>query len=472
MVYSNSKKSWLRVFGLALTLFTLLATGCALLEAPARPVIPTPGPTAQSLEAVLAVAEEQIINPGRGVLPAVEPECATLVNAVSQQQLMAYVQTLEGFGTRNTFSATDRADFGIGAARQWIFDEFQRVGNGRLEVTYQDYSFNFQGVDTTQRNVIATLPGQSEHAGVIVLMANYDTRAIDWMDGVSRSPGADDNASGVANMLEIARLLSSRNWNQTIIFAALTAEEQGTYGSRYFVQDAMLDGMIIDAALNNDMIGGRAGIPQFVRLFAEGPDTSGNLQLARYIDHIGGLYLPTFRIDIINALDREERWGDHREFVKAGVPAIRLIESEEDLDIQNSTRDTWELIDYDYFAQIVKLNLSVLCNMIGAPPPPPTPLVVKMADPSAFMLSWTATPEAEGYAIAFRPIGSEDYPPFRFVNASQTSNVVLTGLDPEMTYAVSVAAIDGNGRLGYFSPEMIVNPDGSVVTPEVLANGG
>lgn len=448
---------------LLLGLLALAAGACSLLQEPERPVIPTPGPTPQSLEEVLASSEEIVVDPARGALPAVEPECATLVNAVSQQQLTAYVQTLEGFGTRNTFSETERDDFGIGAARRWIFDEFERVGNGRLEVDFEDYSFSFQGVNTTQRNIIATLPGESDHAGVIVLMANYDTRAADMMDGFSRSPGADDNGSGVANLLEIARLLSSRRWNQTIVFAALTAEEQGTYGSRYFVQNAVLDGKIIDAAINNDMIGGRAGIPQFVRLFAEGPDTSGNLQLARYIEFIGGLYLPTFRIDVINALDREDRWGDQREFVYAGIPAVRLIESEEDLSIQNSTRDTWSLIDYDYFAQIVQLNLAVMCNMIGAPPPPPAPLVAQMADPGAFILSWQAEPQAEGYAVSFRPLNSTDYPPFRFVSSNQTGNVVLTGFDPAATYAVSIAAIGSNGRLGSFSPELIVGPDAATV---------
>jgi hypothetical protein len=466
MTYLKARASRLIGLWLWLLIGVSLINGCSLIEGPQTPVIPTPEPTAQSLESTLmAAADDIVVDPARGAIPAVEPECETLVNAVSQQQLMAYVQQLESFGTRNTFSDTERDDFGVGAARRWIFSEFERVGNGRLQVEFQDYSFNFQGVDTAQRNVIATLPGQSDHAGVIVLMANYDTRAADWMDGFSRAPGADDNGSGVANLLEIARLLSSRTWNQTIIFAALTAEEQGTYGSRYFVQDSVLDGMIIDAAINNDMIGGRAGIPQYVRLFAEGPDTSGNLQLARYIDFIGGLYLPTFRVETINALDREERWGDHREFVAAGVPAIRLIESEEDLDIQNSTRDTWSLIDYEYFSKIVKLNLATLCNMIGAPPPPPQPIVVEMADPGSFMLNWTASPEAEGYAVLFRPLGSENYPPFRFVKANQTSNIVLTGLDPDVTYAISIAAISGNGRLGYFSPEFIIGSDETAAYP-------
>lgn len=449
---------------LGLLLLGMLAAGCSLMSSPAQPIFPTPLPTPQPLSVQLGTSEEITVDPAAGALPDVEPVCETLMNATSEQQLLAYVQTLEGFGTRNTFSETERDDWGIGAARRWIYSEFERVGNGRLNVEFQDYSFAFEGIETTQRNVIATLPGESEHPGIFVLMANYDTRAADWTDGTSRSPGADDNASGVANLLEIARLLSSRVWNQTIVFLALTAEEQGTYGSRYYVQDAVLDGALIDAAINNDMIGGRAGIDQYVRLFADGPDTSGNLQLARFIEYIGGLYVPTFRIDITNALDREDRWGDHREFVNAGIPAIRLIESEEDLSIQNSVRDTWSLIDYEYLAKVVKLNLAVVCNMIGAPPPPPQPLVAKMADPGAFMLNWESSPQAAGYAVSFRPLNSEGYPPFRFVKANQTRNVVLTGLDGDTIYAISIAAVGDDGRLGYFSPELILNPDGSTIS--------
>ena len=263
---------------------------------------------------------------------------------------------------------------------------------------------------------------------MIVLMANYDTRAGSMVDGVSLSPGADDNGSGMAALLEIARLMSSRTWSQTIIFAAFTAEEQGTYGSRHFVQNAFLSNLTIDAAINNDMIGGRAGIPQHVRLFSVGPDTSNARQLARYIDYVGGLYLPTYPVHMIDGLDRDDRWGDHRDFVSAGYAAVRLIESEEDLSIQNSTRDTWSLLDYDYFRKNVQLNLVTLANMACAPAPPVTPLVAPMADPGSFLISWTTVPGADGYAISVRPLGAERLPPFRFVSAAEAGNIVSNWL--------------------------------------------
>ncbi|HEX6384818.1 MAG TPA: M20/M25/M40 family metallo-hydrolase [Anaerolineae bacterium] len=444
-----------------LPLLLLLGTGCSLLQPPPAPSTPTPVPTALPLALQLAAnrSREPVTDPTNDLVPAVDPEIVFLVENVSKQSLMGYVQTLESFGTRNTFSETELDDFGIGAARRWIFNEFLRVGNGRLQVENQEYSFSFLGLTTTQYNIIATLPGTGNHPGVLVMMANYDSRADDWLDGDSLAPGADDNGSGVAALLEIARLMSSRTWNQTIIFAALTAEEQGTFGSRYFVGDAFLDGLTVHAAINNDMIGGRTAIPQSVRLFAADLYTSNNGQLARYIDYVGGLYLPTFPVDMIDGLDRVGRWGDHREFLRAGYPAVRLIESEEDLSIQNSTRDTWQLIDYDYLRKVVRLNLVALANMVGAPPASTFPIVAPTSDPGSFLVTWTPAPEAAGYAISVRPLRSERFPPFRFVSAAQAGNVILSGFDPQTTYAVSIAALDQRGRLGLFSsPELIIEP--------------
>jgi Zn-dependent M28 family amino/carboxypeptidase len=121
----------------------------------------------------------------------------------------------------------------------------------------------------------------------------------DVMDGESRSPGANDNASGVAVLMETARLLSARTWQQTIVFAFLAAEEQGTFGSRHFVQDLLLDGHIIDVAINNDIVGGRPGIPQVIRVFAPGPENSEYVRVARHVPTDGGRNHPcrvrTFR---------------------------------------------------------------------------------------------------------------------------------------------------------------------------------
>jgi hypothetical protein len=440
-------------------LFSLITlgflSGCSLLEPPDEPVIPTPPAPA----AAVSFNEIQLVtNPTGSITPGVDPDISALMNAVSSQQLLAYVQTLEGFGTRNTFSTTQRDDYGIGAAGRWIFEEFERVGGGNLEIGYDDFQANIDGLSTNQRNIIATLPGISDHEGVIVLMAHYDSRSFEPNDGSSPAPGANDNGSGVALLIELARLLSSRQWNQTIVFAAFAAEEQGTFGSRHFVQNKMLDGEIIDAAIDNDIVGGRPGIPQSIRVFSPGPDTHNSRQLARYLDLVGGLYLPTFRVDLIDALDREGRWSDHREFVNAGIPALRLTESEEDRENQHNGSDSTEKIDFEYLRQVAQLNLAAVANLAGAPPPPEVPTIAPMADPGAYILTWLPDPRAAGYVISFRPINSPDYAPFRYILGADAGNVALTDLDREMTYAVSLAAIDAGGRISGFSPEILTAP--------------
>lgn len=432
----------------------ILATACSLLSPPEGPVIPTP-PVAEPVD---FSDLELITNPVSSVAPAVDPDIAALVNSVSEQQLFAYVQTLENFGTRNIFSETQRDDFGIGAARRWIHDEFLRVNGGALQVTFDDFPANIDGRITNQRNVIATLPGIGDHPGAIVISAHYDSRSNDMLDGNSLAPGADDNGSGVALLIELARLLSSRSWNQTIIFAAFSAEEQGTFGSRHYVQNTMLEGRSLDVIVNNDIVGGRAGIPQSIRIFSPGPDTNTSRQLARYLKLIGGLYTPALGIDIIDALDREGRWSDHREFINAGIPGVRLTESVEDRGSQHSSGDTANKIDYGYLRQVTQLNLAVLANLAGAPPTPPAPAVTPMAGPGSFILNWLPDPRAAGYAISFRPIGTQEYPPFRYVSVSEAGNVAFTDLDAQTAYALSLSAIDANGRIGGFSPEILVEP--------------
>lgn len=432
--------------------------GCSLIEAPPRPAMPTPVPTAVPWDLSQFPANEMVLDPVSDVVPQVDPQIAGLVDLVSQQQLMGYVQTMQSFGNRNVFSLTDDPNFGIGAARQWLVNEFERVGNGRLQVTVQEFPLFFNGLSTTPYNVVATLPGRVESKDLIVIVAHYDNRAPEPTDGETFAPGANDNGSGIALLLESARLLSAYEWNHTIVFLAAAAEEQGTFGSRHFVQTAFLDGMNIVAALNYDAVGGRDGIPEYARLFASNLLESPSGELGRYYEYVAGLYLPTFPVQVIDALDREGRWGDHREFVNAGMPGIRIIESIEDPDLVNSRQDTWERINYGYLQQVVQMNIAVVANLAGAPATPQTPVIQALDSPGDFWLRWPTDPNAAGYAISFRPIAVGSFPTFRFVRASQAGNVALTGLDPNTRYAVSVTALDENGRLGDFTPEVIIEP--------------
>ena len=363
------------------------------------------------METEVGIPAVTVLDPSSDVVAGVDPEIAALVEAVSAQQLLAYVQTLQNFGTRNTFSSTNRDDFGIGAAGQWIYDEFNRIGNGRLQVEFDDFPLNHNGVIYDQRNIVAMLPGRNEaHTGSIVLMAHYDSRSYDPLNSSGLAPGANDNGSGVAAMLEIARLLSSRTWEQTIVFVAFTAEEQGTHGSRHFVSDRLLEGWTFDATFDNDIVGGRPGISQSIRVFSPGPNSSEPRQLARYLDYVGGLYLPTFLVDIKDAVDREGRYSDHMRFLDVGVPSLRLTESTEDQDANHSGEDTWDKLDVNYLRQVTQLNLATIANIVGSPPPP-APTITPMADPGAFLFTWVPDLDVAGYVISFRPVNSTSYAP-------------------------------------------------------------
>lgn len=434
-------------------LLLLFSVSCSLLSGPQQLVIPTP-PGGTPFASIAQVGP-LITDPEGNVIEAVNPDLRGLMDLVSQQNLVGYVQTLQGFNTRNTYSVADEEGQGIGAARRWIFNEFIRVGNDRLLVEVDEFPVNQGGVVYNQQNIMATLQGTGSHPGVIVISAHYDSRGIDPLNGNSYAPGANDNGSGVAALLEAARVLSSREWNQTIIFVAFAAEEQNRLGSSHFVSDRLLTGWRFDAMMSTDIVGGRPGISQSIRLFSPGPDGSPPRQLARYMQFVGGMYLPQFPYDLIDAEDRQGRYSDHISFLQAGIPAVRLTESEEDPNRQHNGSDSAEWIDFNYLRQVTQLNIAVLGNAAGAPGQPATPSLSPMAESGAYILSWIPDSNTAGYAISFRPVGSSGYPQFRYVNSSEAGNVAITGLDPSVQYAVSIAGLDGNGRIGLFSLEVL-----------------
>ncbi|MFO7664781.1 MAG: M20/M25/M40 family metallo-hydrolase [Chloroflexota bacterium] len=440
---------------------SLVMTGCSLMQPQPQLIIPTP-PAGPEIT-IPDQPAELIFDPVSDVVPGADPQIERLLQEVSQQQLMAYIRQLESFGTRNSFSDFQSEVWGIGAAKRWLFNEFVRVGNGRLTVEFQDFPLSHRGFFADQSNVVATLPGKAGEDGMIVVMAHYDNRSYEDTDGNSRATGANDNGSGIALLLETARVMSSREWNQTIVFLATAAEEQGAFGARFFAETAFLDGKNIIAAINYDGVGGRTGVPYHVRSFAVDYKTSIHGALGRYFEYVTGLYLPTFPVVIYDALDREGRFGDHREFVRVGFPAIRIIESIEDPQLLNSNLDTWDRIDYNYLQQVVRLNVSVLANLAGAPHQPLPPIVNPMAETGSYLLTWPVDPDAAGYAISFRPVDSPYYPTFRFVKASKAGNVALTGLNPNETYGVSISALSENGLVSGFSREFFIGPNAASI---------
>ena len=446
------------LFSTILLAFTMLAlTGCGILTPQIAPTIVPP-----VIPVTTIPASDSDTGPGLQliqdvVLPGRDTDIVNLLNAVSEQQLVAYVQQLQDFGTRNSYSETVREDFGIGATRRWIFSEFERVGNGRLQVEFQDFPLTIPEAPTTnQRNVVATLPGNGTYPGTIVIGAHYDSRLVEVSDGTSLSPSANDNASGVAMLIEMARLMSARQWNQSVTFVAFSSEEQGTWGSRYFVNNIVRREQQVDFYINNDSIGGHIGIPQSIRMFAPRLALSNHGQVARYIEFINRQYQPDFPITILDRADREGRYGDQREFQNAGLAAIRLTQSVEDPNLLNSTRDTWDRIDYSYLIKSVKVNLATVATWAGAPKPPPAPVIAPIAEEGSYLITWPVDKEAASYAISFRPLDTTIYPEFRYVSAADAGQTVITGIDPVVTYGVSIAPISLSGRLGGFSAEVLV----------------
>lgn len=439
-----------------LILLVLPAMACALLQGPQQLTLPTPPPPAPNLADF--APGEVVVNPQGSIIAGPDADILNLVRGVSVQNLTSYIQTLEGFYTRHTNSATNQEGRGIGAARRWIFNEFIRIGGGRLLVEIDEFPYLSGGISSSQQNIVATLPGTDPSAGRIVIAAHYDSRSFDPNDGSSFAPGANDNASGVALVLESARLLSAREWNQTIVFVAFAAEEQGRYGSQHFVTQKLLEGWQVTAVFNYDIIGGRPGIPQELRAITPGDAGSPTRELVRYADLVGRFYVPQLPLVHVNAEDREGRWGDHMSFLYAGIPAVRFTESQEDPSRQHNGDDISQFIDFNYLSQVTQLNVGLVANMAGAPRRPDAPTLAPMAEAGSYLISWLPDPQAAGYAISFRPINSDVYPDFHYVNLNQAGNVALTSLDPNQQYAVSMAALNRNGRISPFSAEVQIGP--------------
>ncbi len=435
-----------------LVLVLLLLGGC---NAPVRSSGESPTTESDAIAEEIAVTAEAAVTIERAtvaIAPSRDATIDTLLNNVSTQQLLASVQQLTSFETRNSYSATDDPARGIGAAREWISAEFQRLTPNCATISEQPYQMKD---GTPQHNIVVELSATGDYAGRLVIGAHYDTRVQNVQDGKSPAPGANDNASGVAVLLETARLLCATERSHRVVLVAFSAEEQDAQGSQAFVKWAAEQGWQIDMMLNNDSVGGRDGIPQQLRLFAPEIASSSSGQVARYVATLNALYQPDFPLDLVDSLDRNGRYGDQRSFVEAGIPAVRLLESEESAALLNSPTDTFDKIDYNYLAQAVRLNLAVAANWTGAPMPTTAPTIMAIED-GIYEVAWDAIPTAIGYAVSLRPQAQLTYPEFQYVPSELVNNVTLTGLQAGVRYGISVAPLDGQGRLGGFSAEVFV----------------
>ncbi|WP_103666049.1 M28 family metallopeptidase [Gracilimonas amylolytica] len=420
--------------------------------------------------------------------------------APSAERIEADITKLVGFGTRHTLSDTTSATEGIGAARRWLKAEFEQISEdcgGCLEVFYvSDYVGGEEGSripETVQVvNVVAIQRGTADPNRFVVMSGDIDSRVSDVMDSESVSPGANDNASGVAGVLEAARVLSQYEFEGSIMYAQLSGEEQGLFGGQILAEYAKEQGWDIKGVLNNDMIGNIQGINGVIdnttaRVFSEGTRaveterearirrfTGGEVDspsrnLARYVDKMADLYIRNLNVMMIYRLDRFGRGGHHRPFNDAGFPGVRIMETNEDYVRQHQdirTEDGVEYgdvlseVEFDYAAKLTGLNAVVMAGMSWAPSPPAEVRISGAVRPSA-TLSWKAldsdkNPQLAGYKIYWRLTDSNQWEKSVFVPADVTEhtleNVVIDN------YYFGVASVSKDG---FESPVVFPGPAGS-----------
>lgn len=338
-------------------------------------------------------------------------EIVEMLEAVSADTIQKNIERLADFGTRHTLSETESDTFGIGAARRWIKSEMERYSansGGRLNVEFHRFMqepSNRIPQELEIVNVVGTLEGSDPNDDrVFVVSGHYDSRATNVMDAVSEAPGANDDASGTAAVMEMARIMSQYDFPATLVFLAVAGEEQGLFGAIGWAEMAAEQGMNIAGMITNDIIGNHAAEdgalsdPYAVRLFAEGIPPVRQLdmmtrryiqtggendmptrQLARTLKEVGEGYNSEMDIRIIYRLDRYLRGGDHRPFLRLGYPAVRFSEPHEEFDHQHQDvrvedgvqyGDLPEFVDYPYVARVTRVNLSALANLARAPMPP------------------------------------------------------------------------------------------------------
>ena len=417
-----------------------------------------------------------------------DPRIAQVVADVSEARLQQLVQRLASFGTRHTLSDDTSTTRGIGAARQWIHDELTR-SSARLQVTFDTYHLARDGRITREvelRNVIAVLPGKS--ARRVYVTAHYDTVAIPGGQNSSGTrppgqavadaqlradqdydvdaPGANDNGSGTALTMELARVLaaSGLEFDATLVFALWAGEEQGLFGSRAHAQRIAADKVIVDAMLNNDIVGNSRGgngvtDAESIRVYSNGPEDSGSRSLARYVARVAGRYVPGHHIRLLAREDRFSRGSDHSSFAHRGIPAVVFREATENFERQHAAADTVDGVDAAYLAQNARVNAAVAASLALAPPAPRVtsergqPTIGRQPSGYDANLRWTAAPGATTYRVYSRNAWASDWQQSEVVG-NATGFVLSNRSIDDFVFGVSAVGANGHESLisAYVAP--------------------
>lgn len=415
----------------------------------------------------------------------------------SADRIESDIRTLVGFGTRHTLSDTTSETTGIGAARRWIKAEFERISadcGGCLQVMYisDTVSGERRIPDPVEVvSVIAIQRGTLDPNRFVMMSGDIDSRVSDPMDFTSTSPGANDNASGMAGVLEAARVMSKHKFAGSVIYAGLAGEEQGLFGGKILAEHALANNWRIKAVLNNDMIGNISGIDGVTdnataRVFSEGTrDTetpeearmrrftggevdSPSRNIARFIDRQADKYIPNLDVMMVYRLDRFARGGHHRPFNAVGIPGVRIMETHEHYDRQHQNirvengveyGDVISGVNFDYARKLTSLNIVSLAEMAMAAPFPADVKLAGAVQPST-TISWTKTEgkaadNIMGYRVYWRLTDANQWTYSKFVGNVDTYTLENTVID---NYYFGVASVAKNGAE---TPVVFPGPAGS-----------
>ena len=405
-----------------------------------------------------------------------------IINNVSEERIKNDVATLVNFGTRHTLSDTISETKGIGAARRWIKSEFDKISsdcNNCLEVFFQN---NFVKKGTNGRivkdvnvvNVVAIQRGTKFPNRFIIMSGDIDSRISDPTNYTDVSPGANDNASGMAGTIEAARILSKYTFESSIIYVGLSGEEQGLFGGRGLAKYAKEKKWDIVGILNNDMIGNIKGVDGVIdnrtfRIFSEptppteterqrrmrrfyGGEVDGiSRQLARYVYKTTKTYMPEMNPKMIYRLDRFGRGGHHRPFNDEGFAGIRIMEMHEnytqqhqDIRMEKGIKygDTFEHVNFPYAKKLTAVNAINLASVAWAPSSPKNVRIGGIVRPAA-KLKWDAVEGAKGYKVYFRDTTSPTWDHFIYVEGKTEHELEGIVID---NFFFGVASVGANGH--------------------------
>jgi len=435
-----------------------------------------------------------------GVVRADQPLLSEIAQAPDAAQLHATVQTLVNFGTRHSLSDTVSPKRGIGAARRWVQSRFEQIGRdcgGCLAVMTPSQTVTGPRVPkpTEIVDVVAIQQGTTDPQRIIVLTGHIDSRVSDPLNATADAPGADDDASGVALVVEAARILSRYKFAATLVYGVLSGEEQGLYGGKVLADYAKAQGWRVEADLNNDIVGGMRGMNGVanntrVRIFSEGvratetpedarqrrfeggENDSASRNVARYAKGLAESYIPNWTVALVYRLDRFGRGGDHSAFNDAGFPAVRFTENSEDYRHQHQDvrteagvefGDSIAHVDFPYLAKVTATNALTAAAMASAPPPP-ADVKITGAVTADTKLSWTASPGSPAalFRVHWRDTSLPAWNFSRDAGAAQSITLSNVAIDD---FAFGVASVSADG---FESPVVFPGAAGAFWPPRKL----